>query len=66
MLWAGLQVIPADSGAPAVPAAAQRAWRGRIVTALLAMAAGTVLTLLFLAYLRPGFLIDLLNLRYCG
>jgi len=28
--------------------------------------AGAVLALIFVAYLQPGFMLELLNLRYCG
>lgn len=28
--------------------------------------AGAILIVVFLAYRQPGFLVDLLNLRYCG
>ena len=34
-----------------------------LVTAVLA---GAVLALIFVAYLQPGFLLQVLNLRYCG
>lgn len=28
--------------------------------------AGAILIVVFLAYRQPGFLVDFLNLRYCG
>lgn len=47
---------------PAAAGAKGRTW----LWSLLAALAGAVLGLIFLAYLRPAFLIDFLNLRYCG
>lgn len=55
---------PASTAGDAPPApnpALRRAlW---LVTAVLA---GAVLALIFVAYLQPGFLLEVLNLRYCG
>lgn len=38
----------------------------RVLWFLAAVLGGAMLALIFVAYLRPGFLLEVLNLRYCG
>jgi hypothetical protein len=53
---------PDPTGATLPTSDGTRLWLWVFVAAL----AGAVLGLIFLAYLQPAFLMEVLNLRYCG
>lgn len=49
------------------PAPSSRApWLRTAVRLAVAALAGVILAAIFFAYQRPAFLMELLNLRYCG